>query len=536
MLRVETKMIGPSNLFIAKSVKGRARRSDSYANNSGEYNAQNEIANYDIDRSFMKDAYESNDWIRSIVDRTAERAAQVEIFPMPINRKLDGKGKIPDYVKRKMEKVSNILLKPNPDNESISDISGKIVRDVMVYDEAGVQIVKDGLGSHLYSNVSGEELFVNANKDGTLPEDRTYLQIRNQKIIGKWNKYEFMNFIRNRRAGYANGFSPISSIAISILGDLEMMNYNYKFFQNNARPNIAFIFENLGFGKSKGALERAEAWYNRKHKGKPHLPLFMGAEKGNVKLLEMKTTHKDMQFSEWALWLLSRIMAVYGMQPMVLGVLTDTTGKLNSEVQSEQYKRNAIIPLVKMILNTMNANLIWGDNNLNFDDIYLTSTELDPEDEERKAKIAEVYLDKGVVTINQIRNELRMAPVPWGDEPFVPMNYAPLSVLEELQRAKIDSMDVDRSSNTGKTPEEDENGKKSNKMVSDEISYLYRNFRVPTGLEKMEPTAVRDAVVSLLKKRESNRTIYSIPSNPKTLLEVVDGFGLSCKGVMSQGI
>jgi hypothetical protein len=307
-------MIAPSNTFfktvkpqiLQKKLKGKVRHSDSMTSNDAEPHEEPDFA---VTRDFMTNCYETNEWIRAIIDLTIERACQVELFPMPIQTQKDGKTDVKDSVKRRMEDVVKVMLKPNNDNESFYEIRKKILKDVLIYDEAGTQIVKDKKYSgnknkvSLWTNVTGEELFVNPKSDGTLPESGTYIQYRNRQVIAKFDKYSFMNFIKNRRSGYANGMSPIASLAISILGDLEMVNYNYKFFQNNAKPNIAFLFENLGFGKGQGALERAKTWYNRELKGKPHLPLFMGAEKGNVKLHELKTTQKDMEFTNWDLLL-----------------------------------------------------------------------------------------------------------------------------------------------------------------------------------------------------------------------------------------
>jgi HK97 family phage portal protein len=503
-------MIGTSSNHLAKRIKGQLR----HATRSGltrrdvsdEQNAQQDYADFEVQRDFMTSAYQTNEWIRAIVDLTSERASQVEIFPRPITAKT-GDGNISDATKKNMEILTKILIQPNSDLESMHSLQKRAFKDVLVYDEAGIQISKSadhdasGTGYSLHANVSGEEVYVNPNRDGTLPLNRAYAQIRNGEIVATWGKYEWMNFIKNRRAGYANGFSPISTIVMSIMGDLEMMNYNYKFFKNNAKPNIAFVFDNLGFGKGRGALERAKAWYKKEHQGKPHLPLFMGAEKGNVKIQQMQATHKDMEFSDWSILLLSRIMSVYGMQPMVLGILTDTTGKLNSEVQTEQYKRNAIIPLVRTLTSNMNAALVWSNKNLGFNDLYLTSTDLDLDDEKKQAEINEVYLDRGVITINQVRNALQMPPVEWGDEPFVPLNYSPLSTLEALQNAKIDSLDIDQGSNTGKQIW----ARLKKEMKAD----------LPTGLENVDKTVIEDVLKKLgAKYRKMHKTYIDVPWLP----------------------
>jgi len=530
-----------STLISKSSTKGRLMSSDYMRNYSNPTEAS--VANmasveqnldYRIDRSFMTDAYRVSPFIRSIVEITKNRFDQVELFPMPLSTKKDSKPS--DYsskIKKRMEDVVSLLMKPNDDYESFSSLKKKVIGDILVYDECGLQVRKGtrndkNIPYELYGNVSGEELFVHTDKSGRLmtgsgKTTSAFLQIRSGKILDWWGKDIFLNFINNRRAGYANGFSPIESIADSILGDLEGMNYNLRFYQNNARPNIAFLFEQLGFGAGKGALERAEAWYNAKHKGQPHKPLFMGTQKGNIKIQELTMSNKDMEFNNWELFLVSRIMGVYGMQPMVMGILTDTTGKLNSESQGEQFKKNAIIPLVKMFTNTLNSVLVWGDDNYNYDDIYITSADLDIDDEKKQADIWEIFLRTGVVTINQIRDRLQMPPVSWGNEPFVPLNFSPLSILKKYQLSRIQS-----NMKNAMSPKIDNNAGGDSQKEQDD--YMVSNYKVPSGVERIEPNEVIEAFTKIIDDKES-RTKY-VDMGVRNLKDSANSFGLSWQRIM----
>ncbi len=556
-------MFATSKMYFNKALekpKGTLRN-ESYMNNismqsvNGDNNALGDIADLEITRSFMTDAYKTCEWIRAIVDRISERVTQVELFPRPLGAKLGTKeGQLNKAVISRMEKVMSLLMKPNNDGENIDSLKKKVVTDMAIYDQAGIQIVHasnllgDRIPFSLYANVSGEELFVNPNPNGTLPEKRAYLQLQyGTNEVAAWDKNEFLSFIKNRRAGYANGLSPIHSVAASIMGDLEAMNYNIKFFENNARPDIAFIFENLGFGKGDSALKRAKAWYLENYQGKPHLPLFMGSEKGNVKLQDIKYTHRDMQFLEWQQFLLSRIMSVYGMQPIVLGTtMSEAYNKIDSQVQSDQFKRNGIIPYVKVLLQIFNSGLIWNDSNFNFDDIYLTSTNLDIDDEKAQSEIDEKYLDRGVITINQVRNRLQMPPVAWGALPFVPLNYAPYDTLIKYQQSKIasniKSQSSDKIDNNLKVedkkkpvPQVDDKSKEvlwsdtaqdiqgkytalyeSEFQGENDLSYLFG--KAPTGTEQLDPTMVKEAVNGIISLRETYLSkFYSIPDNSPTL-------------------
>jgi HK97 family phage portal protein len=551
-----------SKMLASKAISGEVRNSVYFGSgNTGLTGTLTESdEDFRIGRSFMTDAYRVNPWIRAIVDDIKERFDQVEVFPIPLDIKRDTNAdQYSDKVKKHMETVMRLFITPNDEYESFSSLKKKYAHDVLVYDEAGIQIVKDDLitGSKvpakLYANVSGEEIYVNTDKNGLLMDgdgkDGAFLQIRGNTVLTGWNKMNFMNFIKNRRAGYINGMSPIESIAASIMGDLEALNYNLKFFENNARPNLAFLFQNLGFGPGQTALERAKKWYYQEHKGKPHLPLFMGTQKGEVTIQQLTVPNKDMEFNEWGLMLLSRIMAVYGMQPMVLGVLTDTTGKLNSQEQGEQFKKNAIIPLVKLFCNTVNSTLVWGDSNLNYDDIYLTSANLDIDDESKQAQIWETFLQNGVITINQVREELQMPPVPWGKVPFVPLNMSPIDLLRRYQESQIKS-NLQRATspkidnNVGGATSNNKNnvnapvpGNKpapsAKKDIDDEdINYMLDNFDVPTGLENIDSSLIVEAASRLISKKDSRSRFFDMSAN--SIHNVVKGFDLEWKNILQK--
>lgn len=381
-----------------------------------------------VSYDFMYKAYQVNPWIRGIVDKIIARVTQVEIFPQPVDLGQNVPKKASKQQKKRMEEIAELLVSPNDNYESFRSIVRKQLLDSLIYDNAGIEIVNNGNKKfELYCNAPGLEIYPNVKKNGEFASDEAaYYQIRNQKKLTTWAKSEMMFFVKNQISGRVRGFSPIESIALQISADLFSDKYNIDFFSNNARPNIAFLFENLGFGKGQAALRRAKQWYLEEHQGNPHLPLFMGAEKGTVKLQELQMSNSDMEFQEYQVFLLSKIMAVYGMQPLILGVINSTTGKLNSQEQVNQFKIDAVQPYLNLMLENMNIILIRSDANFGYKDVYLEHADLDLRDTLDAAAMYEKYLRNGVITINQVRQELQMAPVPWGDVPYIPVNIAPL--------------------------------------------------------------------------------------------------------------
>lgn len=467
-----------------------------------------------IEINFMKDAYKVNPWIRATVDKIIARVDIVDVYPQPLDLGSDTPKAATNKQKKKIDKIAKLFSRPNDQYESFGSIKRKLLKDILLYDNAGVEIVNKGLEKfELYCNAPGHEIYPFVGKNGAfLNPNKAYVQIRNKKELTSWEVSELMYFVKNVASGSMRGFSPIESIALQITADLYSDKYNIDFFSNNAMPNIAFLFENLGFGRGNAALRRAKQWYLEEHQGKPHQPLFMGAEKGAVKLQQMQMSNRDMEFKEYQMYLLSKIMAVYGMQPFVLGLITDTTGKLNSTEQVNQFKIDAVVPYLNLIIDTFNRVLIQDEANYGYDDIYLIHDDLDLRDMKTTAEMYETYLKNGVITINQVRQELKMAPVPWGDIPYIPVNIAPLggSAPSRMdQNPAAADVPEDMQYEPPPTPDYGEPNKKS--LTKDRVTDTM--VKKWAGLKYVRNSLIVDAVTEIIKKRENELLkVYSIPN------------------------
>jgi phage portal protein BeeE len=115
----------------------------------------------------------------------------------------------------------------------------------------------------------------------------------------------------------------------------------------------------------------------------------------------MNMTNRDMQFLEYQKWLLTKIMTVYGMQPIVLGVIDPTTGKLNSAEQMEAYRNETVKPLLELECYQLTKVLV--QQGFGYDDVMITYDSLDSRDEISDAGIATSLVQGGILTPNEAR-------------------------------------------------------------------------------------------------------------------------------------
>lgn len=451
----------------------------------------------------MSDLYRINAWIRSIVDKIENRVTQVDLVVKKVDLGKDAPEKILKTQEEHVESVNGLIRDPNDGAESFYEIRKKTTKDLLLFDSAGIEIVRGkriGDGKEIPAmlfNVPGDEILLNIDKTGAFrnPLSSAYHQIKDRRKMAEWGLWDFMYFVKNPRSGFPYGLAPLESLIMPVSGDLQADKYNLDFFSNNARPNIAFLFDNLGFGRSQNMLERAKRWYLDNHQAQPHLPLFMGTEKGEVKLQQIQISNKDMEHKDYQVHNLMKMMAVFGMQPFVMGVITETTGKLNSEEQSVQFKIDAVLPYLKVFNEKFNIVVIWNNNGFGYSDVFIDHDELDIKDEDALAKQRERYLKNGVLTVDEVRDQLGLARVPWGQFPFIPVNLSQFG---------------------GQVPGQENGVDKSNQLDSLTALEMVIGSKYPTGLEYVGKSLLDDAVGKIIKDRERLKNIFrSFPDELK---------------------
>ena len=92
----------------------------------------------------------------------------------------------------------------------------------------------------------------------------------------------------------------------------------------------------------------------------------------------------------------------------------------NINAAERMFWRNTIIPEMKFLEDHLNEKLlpILGHSKLRtkFD---LSELEALRENENSRVERESILLDRGVLTINEVRRQRNLPDVPWGDEPFL---------------------------------------------------------------------------------------------------------------------
>jgi len=210
-----------------------------------------------------------------------------------------------------------------------------------------------------------------------------------------------------------SGLAPIAPLRLSLDLSLDATRYNRNTFRNGAIPDYLMI------GEQDLTQQQVEEFYQRWEKrfsgpDNAHRPAIATAIK-DVKSLAF--SNRDLEYLDSLKWTLADASRVTGVPLTMMADLQFAT-LANMEALERQYWRNTIMPQTRRVSDRMNRSLLpkLGYPGLevafDFSDIQALG-----EDESVRIRREDDYLDRGVLTINEVRRDRGLPDVAWGNEP-----------------------------------------------------------------------------------------------------------------------
>lgn len=176
---------------------------------------------------------------------------------------------------------------------------------------------------------------------------------------------------------------------------------------------------------------------------------FVGADKAHrwavlrfeAQFKQMAITPKDAEFVAGLGLTFRQVCRAYGMQPALQGDAEGATLANVSAFERLEWTR-ALVPDAEFRAAEVREQYLsrWrgGPDWCEYD---LTSVPSLQESATESWTREAQALDRGAITINEWRKSKGMPPVPWGDQPYMPVNKAPVGPDGQLQLPKADPAD-----------------------------------------------------------------------------------------------
>jgi len=271
------------------------------------------------------------------------------------------------------------------------------------------------------------------------------------------------------------GLSPLSAGRLAVDTQTSSDTYNRNFFINSAEPRGALV---AAGELTEPQRNRIIAGWQAMHRGVANAHKTALFE-GEVKWEPIGINQKDMEFISTKKMTREDIMAVFGVPPSLVGVF-EYANYANTREQQKIFWLNTMMPKLTKVEAVINSFLVQPyDPNLvcKFD---YSGIEALQEDQKIKAEVDAILTGSGIKLINEVREERKWPPVPWGDVWNAPMNLMPIlsSRSEEgPEKPEEEGGKTQTVSQTAKTGEPEEISEEDRaKAVRDKIwAYFKRS-------------------------------------------------------------
>lgn len=231
--------------------------------------------------------------------------------------------------------------------------------------------------------------------------------IDGKKIDQTYTKDQIIHFKTPNPDNPFRGLGVVEALAETIDLDNLTTNTTKKFYQNGAITNFVLSSEaKLNDDQLKRLRGELKSTYGGSRNA--FKTMILG---GGLKPVDISYSNRDMQFLDQLAWYRDKIMAGFGNNLAVLGVLDDVN-RATHESSTVEWKRNTVKPEMDAIVDTLNEFFVPM-----FGDKLLLGYE-DPVPEDRGAKIDEAVRLKSanIITVNEAREILDLDPIQGGEE------------------------------------------------------------------------------------------------------------------------
>ena len=207
------------------------------------------------------------------------------------------------------------------------------------------------------------------------------------------------------------GLSPVAPARLAVDMGKDGLRFNRNFLRNSAQPDFVMLTnEQMNDSEIEDFYRRWEARF--RGPAQAHRPAIASFVR-DIKTLGL--SHREMDFIQGLRWSLEEVSRAYGVPRPLLSDLERATFS-NVNAAERFFWRNTMVPemtfLAEQVTRKLFPMLGYDGLEMEFD---LKSIEALAEDENARTTRESQLLDRGVLTINEVRQARNLPNVPWGN-------------------------------------------------------------------------------------------------------------------------
>src|SRR5579859_850106 len=455
-------------------------------------------------------AYLGNPWVRSCIEAIAKRFTSGK---WEIEEIEQGRGNQDNY-----DTLYNLLLYVN-DDEDFKQFLRSIAVDLGIFGEAFAEIVyQNGVPAALHK-IDCVTMNTQFDKHGSvigytqsLDRSTETVDFKPEQVIRWW--------LPDPRAS-KKALSPIECMKDSVYLYQAMVTWGEKFFKQGGRPNFSI---EMGEDSNLDDASRYLKFFRENYLGiqNAHLPpiFYNGA-----KLVEFGKGSIELDFLKSLSWCRDEILAGFHVPLNVLGIQESAhLGGGSGESSNKTFVYNTVKPLEEIILEKFNFRVV--QRAFHIQDWRVSVSHADYRDDQEIAKVQDMQIRNGSLTINEARQERGRMPVKGGDEAVIVASRDILPVErnaeiadEQRQQAQISlkgakaalqqgAQEPQQKQSNQNTPAEEQPPKEAQSQARPSTHYEARD---PTSMHWQDDNpAIQDTLATLSAKGIKTLTWHTL--------------------------
>lgn len=371
--------------------------------------------------------------LRTFADRYDVARACINRRKRQVNRTtwsivpVDGSKDREDF-KADIEKIENFFQSPSGRYSRFTDLTSKLVEDLLVIDAGVLWKEKEMGGLKKLVSVDGATIKLNVMSDGSTPEppDYAYEQWLQGKKIEGFTTEEMIYMMLNPRSHSPYGLAPLESLILGVDAALKAQIYNINMLEGNIPEGFYQLPESYTLKQIKEFQQMFDMLAGRNPAFGNKLK-FMPGGKGTGYVSPVKP--EDMRYIEYEKWLLGKTCALFDVMPSDIG-FTEDVNRATAQVQQEVGNTAGLLPMLSALKDIFDI-VIQEDMNAPHLEWHWYS--MDKKDELREAEVAEKLIGVGAISIDEWRQQNDLEPI--GVSHYVMTSQGPVLLEEALKDA-----------------------------------------------------------------------------------------------------
>lgn len=260
---------------------------------------------------------------------------------------------------------------------------------------------------------------VKINRTDTFPEQVISYTYRHKSREYTFQPYQILHIRESNPDDPILGFGAVQAMSDSVDLDLSARQWNRAFFRNSARPDLILKSK----FRTREQMDPIRMQFEDRYRGTENAHKVAILPDG-VEPDKMGWSQKEMDFVEQLKWSRDDILSGLRTPHVVLGLgAGENLNRATAEATNYIYALRTIMPRLRRLALFLNVLLVPRfDKNmvLDFDNVV-------PEDEDLQIKKRTAALGGAPYqSVNEVRDELGLAPVEGGDSVMAPFNLTPV--------------------------------------------------------------------------------------------------------------